>query len=194
MRHDPTPSHAPETERPACAPTGAGRSPLPAPLAPHQDPRGPLFRFDPGWLFLIAGAALIAATVLIPVNDQLASAQWQRDRAIAVERYRAKRLENYSAYLDAVERQDRTVVLWLAATQLNLAPADKMTMLEPGDLALPKADVFANLEPTFQDVPVRVKPQSLLQTWTTSERHRLWLIAAGALCVLIGLLPPSRRA
>ena len=153
---------------------------------------GPLFAFDPGWLFLLAGSALIAATVLIPAYDQLAQSRWERDRAIAVERHAAKRLENYSNYLDAVQRRDPTVVMSLAASQLNLGPSDKLALLGPSDFALPSGEIFSALEPEFEDVPPPVRPRSLLQKWTTDRRARVWLLGLGGLSLLIGLLPATR--
>lgn len=166
------------------------RAPVESPRA--GDAAGPLFRFDPGWLFLLAGIAILAATVLIPARQDVVKARWQRDRAIAVEQFRAKRLSNYSTYLDAVNRHDPTVVVSLAATQLNMVPADKRVMLAPSDMGLPAADVFGPLEPSFTDVLPPDPPRSLLQKWTTDDKKRLWLLALGGLAVLIGLLPASR--
>jgi hypothetical protein len=182
----------------ARADIGAMRDVPPQPeCAPVESPSdggaaGPLFRFDPGWLFLIAGMAMLAATVLIPARRDVVKAEWQRDRAIAVEQFRAKRLSNYSAYLDAVNRHDPTVVISLAATQLNMLPSDKRVMLSPGDMSLPPADVFGALEPSFTDVSPPRAPRSLLQKWTTDDKKRLWLLALGGLAVLIGLLPAAR--
>lgn len=154
---------------------------------------GPLFRLDPGWLFLVSGAAILSATVLIPAADDLARAKHERDRARAAERWHAKRLENYSAYLDALQRRDPTLVLSLASTQLNLAPVDKQAMLDASDLSLPPADVFAGLDPSFTGAAALPRPRSLLQRWTTDDRTRPWLIAGGALSVLVGLMPATRR-
>lgn len=165
----------------------------PCTTACAADETGPLFRFDPGWLFIVAGVAIVAASVLIPARQDVVRAQWQRDRAIASERFHAERLGNYSTYLDAVHRHDPTVVVSLAATQLNLIPAGKQVMLSPGDLSLPPADVFAQLEPTFTDVPAPTPPRSLLQKWSTDPRTAPWLMAVGGLFVLIGLLPMSKR-
>src|SRR5690606_28720128 len=136
----------------------------------------PLFRLDAGWLFLVAGAALLVATVLIPAADDLAEARWHRDRAIAVEKYRAKRLENYSEFLDAIARQDRSLIVSLAATQLNKAPADRLPMLDTTDVGTRSASVFPSLEPVFEAAPAPQRPESVLQRWATDNRRRLWLI------------------
>lgn len=160
---------------------------------PQADDRTPLFRIDPGWLFLLAGAAVIAVTVLIPAVDDLSEAKWHRDRARAVEQYRSQRLGNYSLYLDALSRREPTLVMSLAATQLNLAPADKLPMLDLSERGLPDATVWAGLEPELAKVPSPPRPNSMLQRWATNEGIRPWLLAGGAFCLLLGLLPASRR-
>ncbi len=171
------------------------RPPRSRPPGSARAPRGaaPLFAIDAGWLFLVAGLALLAATVLIPAADDLAEARWRRDRAVAVENYRVRRLENYSDFLDALARQDQTLVLSLAATQLNLAPENRVPMLDPAELGTHSASVFPALEPAFIPAPPPKRPASTLQRWATDNRRRLWLIVSGGVCVLVGLLPPARR-
>ncbi|MDX2116445.1 MAG: hypothetical protein SFZ24_12615 [Planctomycetota bacterium] len=168
-------------------------APTPEPAAPPTGLRGPLFRLDPGWLFIVAGAALLASTVLIPALDDLSEARFQRDRALAVEQYRKERLDNYAAYLDALRAGDPTLVQSLAASQLNLAPDGKMVMLDASQPGLPRADVFGPLEPRLVHPPRPPRPHSILQRWATDERRRVWLLAAGMLSIVIGLLPASAR-
>ncbi|MFG0274093.1 MAG: hypothetical protein ACF8QF_03455 [Phycisphaerales bacterium] len=154
-------------------------------------------RFDPGWLFLCAGLAVLSATVLIPANDDLSRAHLQRDRARAIEARAADRLAHYSEYLDALRQGDRTVTLALAATQLNLAPTDRRVIeLSPDgwDPAAFDASVFDELEPDPTPLPELSLPDTALRRLTTDDRARLWLIAGGALCVLVGLLPASSPA
>lgn len=156
-----------------------------------------LSRLDPGWLFLLAGLAVLIATVLIPAHDDLARARLQRDRARAIEARAAERLAHYSDYLDALRRGDRAVSLSLAATQLNLAPADRRVLeTAPGgwDPGAFDASVFAALEPDPTPLPELTLPDTALRRLTTADGARLWLIAGGALCVLIGLLPAAREA
>jgi len=152
-------------------------------------------RFDPGWLFLIAGLAVLSATVLIPAYDDLARARLQRDRALAIEERAATRLSRYSDYLDALGRRDRAVALSLAATQLNLAPEGKTVLeLAPGgwDPEAFDASIFDDLEPAPTPLPELDLPDTALRRLTTDDTARLWLIAGGAVCVLVGLLPASR--
>lgn len=163
------------------------------PTAPPEPSGGPLFNLDPGWLFLGAGLALIAATVLIPAVSDLRDAQHNRSRALAVETFRKERLDNYASYLDALRSHDPTLIRSLAATQLNLAPSDRQAMLNRAEAGLPSANVFASLEPKLKSTPPRREPSTLLQRWTTDEKRRVWLIAIGALSILVGLLPASKQ-
>lgn len=155
-----------------------------------------LSRFDPGWLFLLAGLATLSATALIPAHDDLARAEVQRDRALAIEARAAERLARYSEYLDALHRGDRSVALSLAATQLNLAPRDRRVLeLSPAgwDPSVFDASVFGDLEPAPTPLPEANLPETALRRLATDERARLWLIAGGAMCVLVGLLPVGVR-
>lgn len=151
----------------------------------------PLFRFDAGWLYLVAGSALIVATVLIPAVNDLAEARWHRDRCLALERYRSDRLKNYTDYLDALGERSPTLVLSLAATNLNLAPADKVPLEQSYEARPSDAGVFRDLDPTLHLPPAPQAPQSYLQKWATDEEKRMWVISLGALSVLFGLLPAS---
>lgn len=156
-----------------------------------QAPRRPLILLDPGWLFLIAGSALLAATVLIPANDELLDAQLARDRALTTERHAAERLKNFTTYYDAVQRGEPQLALSLAATHLNLVPASRSVLPVPGEPPTRDISPFPSLEPPPPPTLYRLKPDTLLQKWTTDDRARLWLLAGGAFCVFVGVLPPT---
>ena len=85
----------------------------------------PLERADPGWLFLIAGLVLAAATLLIPSQQDLDEVRWLRDRAVLIEQQRQHRLNNYARYIAAAERGDETVVLQLVESQLGMRPINR---------------------------------------------------------------------
>jgi hypothetical protein len=156
----------------------------------------PLIRLDAGWFFLLAGLGLIAATVLIPARHDLAIAEWQRDRALAIEKHRMDRLERYGKYIAAFDQGDESVLLSLAATQLNKSPVDRVPLTPVKNPAQTSASVFPELEPgpvSIPPKPVITDKSSLLTRWTTNNATRVWLLAGGVLCVMIGLLPPSVR-
>ena len=157
-----------------------------------RPPIRPIDRFDPGWLFLVSGLVLLGFTVVIPAQADLAEAQWQRDRALAIEAQREERLFKHERYLAALESQEPTVVLALAASQLNLVPAGHATILEVDDPATSDVSVFPSLEPAPITLPEPRQVDSRLGRWARDDRSRLWLIAAGSMLVLVGVLPWGR--
>jgi len=158
--------------------------------AENQAERG---RLDPGWLFLAAGLMVIGATVLIPAADDLSEARFLRDRARLVEGHRQERLDRYENYLGALDRREPPLVMSLAASQLNQIPADRSPFLITQGSTSANASVYPALEPPPLRLPERQKIGSTLEKWTTDPTTRLWLIAGGAVCVMVGLLPKARR-
>jgi hypothetical protein len=154
----------------------------------------PISYLDPGWLYMLGGLGLLAATVLIPAIDDLGEVQLQRDRALAIERHQMKRIGNYTEYKSALDREEPSLVLALAASQLNQIPANRSLVLEtPDSMSSVRATaaIFAALEPGELSLPERERPPSILQRWTTGG-SRTWLIGGGAICLLLGLLPRTR--
>lgn len=150
--------------------------------------------FDPGWLFLLAGMAALAAAALIPAQEKLDEIRWQVTRMEAVEGSHAERLHRYERYLEALKEQDPALARSLAASQLNLAPADRVP-LAPGT-SLPSASVFDALEPGPVVLPAREKRRSRLAALAMGHKTRPWVVAGGMLAIVIGLMPrsePSRR-
>lgn len=158
-------------------------------MEPSARPLRPIDRFDPGWLFLVAGLVLLGLTVVIPAQADLAEAEWQRDRALAIEAQREERLFKHERYLAALESREPTVVRALAASQLNLVPAGHGAIVEVDDPATSNASVFPGLEPSPILLPELRLVDSRLGRWARDTRSRLWLIAAGSMLVLMGVLP-----
>ena len=153
--------------------------------------KAPIAMLDPGWLYLLAGMALLAATILLPALDDLEDVRIERDRMTAIERHRAERIGRYRDYLDALEREEPALVMALAASQLNLIPQGRTIALQTPDLlsAPQRASVFPALEPSPLVLPERRRAGSLLERLTGADSTRPWLIAGGAVCLLMGLLP-----
>jgi len=149
------------------------------------------FLLDAGWLFLIAGLALLAAAVLIPAEKEVEEARYLRDRALALEAHRAERLKRHEEYLEALKEQQPALVLSLAAGQLNQIPADRQPIGVTPEQVRATASVFPALEPPPLVMPERQEHHSMLDKWTSDEKSRIWVIAAGSVLVLIGLLPPT---
>lgn len=158
----------------------------------RDDSRQSVWRsiLDPGWLFLVAGLALIASAVLIPAQDARAEARWQRDRAVALQDHRTERLTRYERYLDAIHAGGETIARSLAASQLNLVPQGHATLrVAPGRR---DASVFGALEPPPLKLPSRRASDSRLRQLTVNPDTRPWVLASGIFAVLIGLLPVAR--
>lgn len=152
---------------------------------------------DPGWLFLIAGLALIASAVLIPASEALDEARYARDRALVTETHRIERLDKHRAYLAALDERQPALIAQLKAIQLNQYPEGMRPLgelnLDPGRAS---ASVFGMLEPPVPEMPAEPRHRagrSTLAGLATGDPSRLWVIAGGGLCVLLGVLPPSRN-
>ncbi len=146
---------------------------------------------DPGWLFLAAGLAALAATVLIPATEDLRRARWQRDRALLFEQHRAERIARYEEFLAAVESREPSLVLALAERQLNRIPEDRGAVVTGDRELTADVSVFPSLEPPPITLPEFRPSESTLGRWTTDNRSRVWLLLAGSVSVLIGLFPAS---
>ncbi|GJQ31141.1 MAG: hypothetical protein HBSAPP03_30250 [Phycisphaerae bacterium] len=141
---------------------------------------------------MLAGLVILAATVLIPAAADVEQARWQRDRALAVEKHRQQRLDRYEEYLAALEAGEPALVLALAEKQLNQIPADRAVIPGSGALETEGVSVFQSLEPPPLVLPEMRLNESLLSRWARDGVTRMLLLAGGAICVMIGLMPPSR--
>lgn len=141
---------------------------------------------------------LIAATVLIPSQADLDHARWLLARAEIIERHRSARLARYEECLEALRRGDRDLAVSLAASQLNQIPVGKSPLegfpkdaLGGAVAGAGPASVFPSLEPDPMPLPPEPKRDTALYRLATGP-YRLWVLAGGALLVLIGLMPASR--
>lgn len=160
---------------------------------PPRTQRPLLAPLDPGYLFLIAGLALLAASVLIPAQGDLADARWRRDAALAYEATHRQRLERYEHYLDAIEHRSPAVLESLAATQLNILP-DRAEPIAATRLASDRtASIFRELEPPPTVLPPQPEHRSILAGLVSDRDARLWVIAFAAICVLYSVLPRAPR-
>ena len=147
---------------------------------------GPLFRFDAGWLFVAAGLAACAAGVVLPAQGDLRSLQQQLQTLRAEEARAYARLKAYNDFLDQLDEEDPALVRRLAASQLNIVPAnDRPVLLSTAQIA-PVTNWIEATVP-FEPSNVRLPAESTLSR-LASGPSRLWLFAGGIMCVFIGLL------
>lgn len=155
----------------------------------------PLFRLDPGWLFIIAGLAVCAAGVLLPAQADLRALEDQLAQLRAEEARAYQRLAAHADFIDQVERGDAAVIKRLAAAQLNMVPVtDKPLLLAGGGVRPVTLWIDTTLDPDVR--PTRAEPVSTLSRWANGA-SRLWMFGGGIMAVFIGaLISPegSRRS
>jgi len=176
------------------------------PHEPHAPHEGVLALFDPGWLMLIAGVALIGTTIIIPAQRELEQAKFFKSRVDAIANHRSDRLKNYTDYIAALDRGEPAVVEALASRQKNMARAGLELILPARpegqtdlltDSKVPRsASTLPELEPAPLRLPEppKVDPTKLssLERWARDEKARPIVLLAGGGCILLGLLPWGR--
>jgi hypothetical protein len=161
------------------------------PVAPRRS--GALF--DPRWLFLLSGLALIAAVMLVGSAEDLADARFERDRALAIEEHRLARLAKYEEYLGALDQGEPGLIESLAGSQLNQIPAGRAAIPGTVRVGVGDASVFPALEPPpLKLVESREPTNTFLARAARGRASRLVLLGVGVLAVLAGLLPASPDA
>jgi len=148
--------------------------------------------FDPGWLFLVAGLALLGALVIIPAHEDVAKARFRRDLVLAIEKHREGRISRYEEFIGAVDNREPSLMISLAESQLNQIPVDRGALPFAGNDGKTNASVFPNLEPEPLVLPERVRVVSRLEELTTNGRTRPVVMLVASVCVLLGLLPAAR--
>lgn len=167
--------------------------------APASAPT-PLFRFDPGWPFVIAGLALIVSAVLIPAQRELHELEQKRSIQQANEQRAQEELLAYQQFLADIERNDERLLERLVRAQLNRMPKGERPLLLMGSAD----DTVPQWIEASVDVPeprTTEYPDTLLSRIATGPR-RLWVLATGAFLVFMGVMfapttmasrRPSRR-
>lgn len=149
----------------------------------------PLFRFDPGWLFITAGLVLCVAGVLLPAQRDLFELNQQLEDLRRQEQHLNERLHAHAKFLSAFESEQPVLTKRLAAVQLNLAPAGDTPVL----LASSRTGAVVDwIEAKAPPPPLtsRAWPDSMLSRLAAGP-YRLWLIGGSVLCVFMGLLTTS---
>lgn len=153
----------------------------------------PLFDPDPGWLFLIAGLAMICAAVILPVHRQLHELRQQVASLEAEEQTSLGRLKAHAAFRDLLAQEDPTLMARLAASQLNMIRRGERAVLIATTSDAPLTDwVDATVLPVKSDATPY--PESRLVRLVTGDK-RQWVLAASAFCIFAGLvLGPARES
>jgi len=146
----------------------------------------PLFNIDAGWLYIAAGLALCAAAILVPVQQDLRDLRRQLENIKDKEHLVSLQLRHSAALLDELDAGNAALIRRLAASQLNLVPAEHTPLLR--SLA-PTQTVteWVNNSIRYERVDRPPHSPTMLEN-LTGGTGRLWLFGAGSFCVFFGLL------
>ena len=145
----------------------------------------PLFRFDTGWPFVVAGLALLVSALLIPAQRELHDLKGLVQYHRAREQQAFERLAAYDRFLQDLSASDDRVLRRLAASQLNLKLAGAESLMlasSMNDTVVEWIDASVPLE-VAAAVPA---PDTLLSRLATGPR-RLWILGIGTFLMFIGL-------
>ncbi len=155
----------------------------------------PLFRIDPGWLFLVAGLLLIGASVLVPQEARLHDLRQQLGILERLEDFGERRAQAYAKFIDQVEAGDPSVIRRLAAAQLRIVD-DGFERLAEADSARAPVSEWIDASVPIPPVEAMAPTDTLLHRWTKG-RHQFWLGGLGAFSAFVGLIVgvehPGRR-
>jgi hypothetical protein len=147
---------------------------------------GPLFQFDPGWLFIAAGLTVCAAGIILPAQEDLQTLRLQLEQLRGEEIHAYARLKAHSDFMDQVDRADPSLVRRLAAAQLNLVPAGDTPLLLTASATSPVTDwIDATVNPDIR--PPKPAPISTLGRLANGP-YRLWMFGGGIMAVFVGLI------
>ena len=146
----------------------------------------PLFRLDPGWLFTLAGLAVMVVSALLPAERDLHELRQQMAALEVREAWNEQRLAAYDRFMRDLSERDPALIRRLAASQLNLMPEGEQPLLMATSIEHTVSDwIEATVpEPTFTPVP----PPDTLLTRLAAGSRRLWMMGGGAMVVFLGLV------
>jgi hypothetical protein len=166
------------------------------PVQRHFQP----YRFaDAGWLYLLAGLALLAAAMLIPGHNQLLTIKASHQRLQQEDQRLTTHLARSSALLESLEDASPDTIRRLAAAQLNVIPADYEPVIIAPNIGSALQDAGMDSSPTTPNDAQHPRTRSHLSRWTTGS-NRLWFLATGGFLCLLGIVltptptpTPTRR-
>jgi hypothetical protein len=123
----------------------------------------------------------------------LDAARLKKEQVLAIEDHRESRISRYEEFIGAVDNREPSLLVSLAESQLNQIPTDRGALPTGISGGRGDASVFPSLEPEPLVLPTRERAVSRLERLSTDEKTRPVVMTVGAVCVLLGLLPLTRR-
>ncbi len=151
-----------------------------------------------GWLFVLAGVAILALTLLLPAWLKLRDLKWQHGLMQAQADRMTEQAVRYEQLLFALDSEDPLIMRRLAFQNFHLKPRD--ATLLTADHARADADtpqtlgveswLHLELPEVGKDYPKQSSINTRLVRLTTGPKRLLLFIAAG-LCLAVGLFMPT---
>lgn len=163
----------------------ADKSEVPDVHSSHNPQGSPLARLSPGWPFLLAGLAVVAAVMLVPAWRDVQNVRLERDDLQSVVQYEARRVAATESMLASLESGDPALRRRLVGWQLNLLPKGNVAIGRDVHAGGVLGWIDATVEPVVASSPTAVV--SRLES-IVSGPARLWMLSAGVLLVFVGLV------
>lgn len=156
----------------------------------------PLFRVDPGWIWIAVGLVTVFVATVVPAQRRLEQDRAELRRLQAAERRTYELLEAHDQFLSDLREGQPSLLRRLAAASLNRMPEGDEAWILSGSI---DQNPIAWIDST---IPVESPPppgrRSLLER-LVGGRVGLWSTAFGVFCLFVGLvvgpgtLSPARR-
>ena len=142
------------------------------------------------WMIFSAGLVIVVAAFLLPMQEDLRLTRLERDRTLYMEQIENQRIDRYREFLNQLASPDKQTRELLAMTQLGLIPADRAAIVMPGqreDTLLLEA-----LEPRVEPFEAKVRERTRLERLFANKDAKIWIVGAGLLAVMYGLMPATK--
>lgn len=148
--------------------------------------RSPLIRIDPGWPWVAAGLLFLFAAVVVPAQRLLEQDRAELRRLQGVEARIYRLLEAHDRFLADLRAGEESLLLRLAAANLNRMPEGHEALILAGSIDRNPIEWIDSTVPAADPGPPP-RSASLLER-VLDGQGRLWVTAVGVLCLFTGLL------
>lgn len=148
-------------------------------------------QFDFGWLFLLAGCALLCAALVLPAKQELKSLKEKLNLIETDNDHLAQRIIQYQTFLDAMDRKDAQLLARVISMQTSGYPIDNFIVFDPNAAKTPLEWLQRRTTQEYHAVKEADKQSILVRV--TGDDRRLWVAGFGGLIIFFGLVQSPRR-